>query len=342
MKASVLTASGSDETESYRPRDVALISEAIKARGINVVDVIKALARRAASARRRRTCCALVKLRVSGDYLQTSAIVRDGRVISAVNDPNDYRGPGTGYRLSRGAARRRSTRIRDVLDRETVLAQEAEFALPRGDATSRSARIGPAAGRQRPREVVIGVSPAFGVKLFRTLGGIPLSELLQAHGRRHRGAAAARRASCACGTRPTPRSSASRAARLSGSGIGIGIQAKGTAVIHQARPAAAQQSRALLQRADHDARALPRARRQRRRLCAGRDCRSRSSCRRSGEAMGSRYHARVALIYAIETSLDRRRRRAGGDRGRASQEAEHGRRQADGRRLSARGEAARS
>ena len=32
-------------------------------------------------------------------------------------------------------------------------------------------------------------------------------------------------------------------------------------------------------------------------------CRSRSSCRRSGEAMGSRYHARVALIYAIETSL---------------------------------------
>src|SRR5688572_30788376 len=46
MKTSVLTASGSDETESYRPRDVAVISDAIKARGISVVDVIRALHRR--------------------------------------------------------------------------------------------------------------------------------------------------------------------------------------------------------------------------------------------------------------------------------------------------------
>ena len=36
---------------------------------------------------------AVVRLRVSGDYLQTAAIVRGGRVVSAVNDPNDYRGP---------------------------------------------------------------------------------------------------------------------------------------------------------------------------------------------------------------------------------------------------------
>ena len=34
------------------------------------------------------------------DYLQTSAIIaRDGTVVSAVNDPNRYTGPGTGYRL---------------------------------------------------------------------------------------------------------------------------------------------------------------------------------------------------------------------------------------------------
>ena len=38
--------------------------------------------------------------RVSADYLQTSAIVdAAGEVHSAVNDPNLYRGPGTGYRL---------------------------------------------------------------------------------------------------------------------------------------------------------------------------------------------------------------------------------------------------
>ena len=40
------------------------------------------------------------RLRVSADYLQTSAIVSPSfEVESAVNDPNDYTGPGTGYRL---------------------------------------------------------------------------------------------------------------------------------------------------------------------------------------------------------------------------------------------------
>ena len=38
--------------------------------------------------------------RVSADYLQTSAVIgADGVVRSAVNDPNEYSGPGTGYRL---------------------------------------------------------------------------------------------------------------------------------------------------------------------------------------------------------------------------------------------------
>lgn len=43
----------------------------------------------------------MLKQRVSGDYLQTSAIIdKDFRVLSAVNDVNDYRGPGTGYQMS--------------------------------------------------------------------------------------------------------------------------------------------------------------------------------------------------------------------------------------------------
>lgn len=38
--------------------------------------------------------------RVSGDYLQTAAILdRDFGVHSSINNPNNYRGPGTGYRL---------------------------------------------------------------------------------------------------------------------------------------------------------------------------------------------------------------------------------------------------
>ncbi|WP_368301495.1 propanediol/glycerol family dehydratase large subunit [Kluyvera sichuanensis] len=43
----------------------------------------------------------MLRQRVTGDYLQTSAILdRDFEVVSAVNDVNDYQGPGTGYRLS--------------------------------------------------------------------------------------------------------------------------------------------------------------------------------------------------------------------------------------------------
>jgi propanediol dehydratase large subunit len=43
----------------------------------------------------------MLKQRVIGDYLHTSAIFdEEFRVISAVNDRNDYMGPGTGYRLS--------------------------------------------------------------------------------------------------------------------------------------------------------------------------------------------------------------------------------------------------
>ncbi|SHE34887.1 propanediol/glycerol family dehydratase large subunit [Alkalibacter saccharofermentans] len=43
----------------------------------------------------------MLKQRVSGDYLHTSAIIdKDFNVVSAVNDVNDYMGPGSGYRLS--------------------------------------------------------------------------------------------------------------------------------------------------------------------------------------------------------------------------------------------------
>jgi propanediol dehydratase large subunit len=43
----------------------------------------------------------MMRQHVSGDYLQTSAwIDSEGYVWSAVNDPNTYAGPGTGYQMS--------------------------------------------------------------------------------------------------------------------------------------------------------------------------------------------------------------------------------------------------
>jgi propanediol dehydratase large subunit len=43
----------------------------------------------------------MLKQRVIGDYLHTSSVLDENfRVLSAVNDQNDYMGPGTGYRIS--------------------------------------------------------------------------------------------------------------------------------------------------------------------------------------------------------------------------------------------------
>ena len=88
-----------------------------------------------------------------------------------------------------------------------------------------------AAGNDR-HEVVIGVSPAFGIKLFQTIAGHPLSAILrELIGGITEGGARAR----VVRMKHTADTSflGLSAARLAGSGVGIGIQAKGTAVIHQ-------------------------------------------------------------------------------------------------------------
>ncbi|MDH5530203.1 MAG: hypothetical protein OEY05_09200, partial [Paracoccaceae bacterium] len=75
MKASVVVASGSADTRSYSPGAVAEISQKIMERGINVVDVIRALHSCGFEAEA-ENLLSVVKLRVSGDYLQTSAVIR--------------------------------------------------------------------------------------------------------------------------------------------------------------------------------------------------------------------------------------------------------------------------
>ena len=43
----------------------------------------------------------MIRQRLLGDVLQTSAILdEDLNVLSSLTDPNDYAGPGTGYRMS--------------------------------------------------------------------------------------------------------------------------------------------------------------------------------------------------------------------------------------------------
>jgi len=93
-------ANGSKDLPDRNVTEDLRAAERLLNEGINGIDIVKILAQRGF----RDIAEAIVMMmrqRVSGDYLQTSAwIDRDGTVYSAVNDPNDYQGPGTGYRIS--------------------------------------------------------------------------------------------------------------------------------------------------------------------------------------------------------------------------------------------------
>lgn len=190
-----------------------------------VVDVIAALDRKGYS----DVAASILEMqrqRVIGDYLQPAAIFdADFHVLSALTDPNDYRGPGTGYRL----------------DGERWQAIQA---LPRawdprrfGDdlAAASSERwlvdAGPARTGGEP-EVVVAVGPAFGAAIGHTLGGLAHRDVLAAliagiegEGLPARVIRIQHTSDCAF--------IGHAGAQLSGSGIAIGVQAKGTTVIHR-------------------------------------------------------------------------------------------------------------
>lgn len=163
--------------------------------------------------------------RVTGDYLQPAAIFdRDFRVRSSINDRNDYTGPGTGYRLE-GERWEEVQRVpqakppHDFVDAHT------------GEPAKRLAEIGQALPGTIP-EVVIGVGPAFGTALIKTIGGLDHEAVLEAmltgiaeEGLTARIVKVYHSSDCAA--------IGHVAAHLSGSGIGIGIQSRGTTVIQK-------------------------------------------------------------------------------------------------------------
>ncbi|WP_300756188.1 propanediol/glycerol family dehydratase large subunit [uncultured Brachyspira sp.] len=76
-------------------------AQSILNNGITGLDVVKALYRKGFEDVA-QSVLNMLKQRVAGDYLHTSAIIdRNGYVISAVNDVNDYHGPSTGYQISK-------------------------------------------------------------------------------------------------------------------------------------------------------------------------------------------------------------------------------------------------
>lgn len=84
------------------PRDVLEDlkgAQQVMDRNITGLDLVKALEATGFSDIAENVLASL-RQRVSGDLLQTSAILTKGAPLSAINDANDYAGPGTGYRPS--------------------------------------------------------------------------------------------------------------------------------------------------------------------------------------------------------------------------------------------------
>jgi propanediol dehydratase large subunit len=167
------------------------------------------------------------KQRVAGDYLQTSAIFDSNfNVLSAINDPNDYQGPGTGYRLE-GEAKRKIINLPQAKNPRERYAPDSSKTM--GMALE---EMGTVAAGSDSKEVVIGLGPAFGTALKETITGLPLHQVLkeiirgiEEEGIKPRVIKIYETSDCAF--------IGHKAAQLSGSGVAIGIQSKGTVVIHQ-------------------------------------------------------------------------------------------------------------
>jgi propanediol dehydratase large subunit len=216
-----------DLPDRDRARDV-LAGDRVLEERIGGLDVARALATRGFDDVA-EAIFGMQRQKVAADYLQTSAIIAaDGTVVSAVNDPNRYEGPGTGYRLE-GERWQRLQQLPHAIDARTLGGDQAgEKAGDQAVEEIHVASIGNA-----PDEVVVALGPAFGDALRATIGGLSHRDVLEAlvDGIREEGG--------------TPRLVRVRrssdvafighdGARLSGSGVAVGLQSKGTAIIHRA------------------------------------------------------------------------------------------------------------
>ena len=219
-------AAGSKDLGETDTLAVVGAAHAIREGGLTVVDVVAALDETGYEDAAEKIM-EMTRARLSGDYLQTAAIFDESlRVLSLVTDPNDYAGPGSGYepgpvRQAEIDAIRQARGVADLRAEQAAAAAEGLL----GPA-------GPAAGGQDPRDVVIGVSPAVGRDVWRSLSGLTVPEVLSEllAGLEEEGCTG--RVVRFSDTVDLGRIGLA-AARLAGSGIGIGLQGKGTALIHR-------------------------------------------------------------------------------------------------------------
>jgi len=213
-----------DMPDRDRAADVGAADELL-ARGVCGLDVALALDRRGFEDVA-EAVLSMQRQRVSADYLQTAAVIdADGVVHSAVNDPNVYGGPGTGYRLE-GDRWELLQALPSVVDPSELL----------GDlATGRAIVVenGEAARGSDPAEVVVAVGPAFADGIRRTIGDLDHGQVIEAIRAGIREGGGVPRLVRVAGVADLA-FIGHVGAGLSGSGVALGLQSKGTAVIHRA------------------------------------------------------------------------------------------------------------
>ncbi|KKF02037.1 propanediol/glycerol family dehydratase large subunit [Mycolicibacterium obuense] len=222
----VVAANGSRDLPPGHPKMVAEAAASIEAKQLTVFDVIASL-HRTGFTDEAEAITTLTRERLKGDQLQTSAIFDEQfGVLSKLTDPNDYTGPATGYALT-DARRAEIDAIRQARTSAELTADQDEH---HGHVTV--VDVEPARQGSDPREVCIGLSPAWGRSVWLSLCGLTIGEVLRQL------AAGLEEEGCVARTVQV-RSTIDvgliglTAARLSGSGIGIGLQGKGTALIHR-------------------------------------------------------------------------------------------------------------
>ena len=274
---------------------VPTAGDRIMDRGIEALDVVRALVARGYDVEAERIV-EMLRQRLLGDFLQTSAIFdEDLNVLSNLTDPNDYAGPGSGYRM---APQRRDevARVRQVWS-PTDLAAEQNGAA----GCIRFTELGLARAHVRPDEVVVGISPAFGVEIWTALNGLTVAEVLRQvlAGIEEEGVASRVvrvRRSIDLGRIGWT------AATLSGSGVSVGLQAKGTALIHRADlpPLSNLELFSIAPRVTADL--YRRLGRNAARYAKGAPVEP-LLLPESSEPLGPRYHARVVQLVALERRL---------------------------------------
>ena len=223
VEAAVYAYSSDDLPDRDRAADVAA-ADRVLAERISAADVAGILDERSFPDLA-EAVVGMLRQRVSGDYLQTAAIVDpDWTVHSAVNDPNLYEGPGGGYRLE-GERWALLQALPHVLDPHDVV---------QGDAAGPPVvvELGVAEVGGRLDEVVIAVGPAFGNELRATISGLSHADVLGAVLDGVREGAAEPRIVRARRTSDVA-FIGHDGARLSGSGVAVAVQSKGTALIHR-------------------------------------------------------------------------------------------------------------